>query len=178
MAKYPTVCTTVHHQTKNDSQNQPCLDFLLSSAKWKARPEQSFPTVLSLDRGAWRATVRGSQRGGHDWATNTFTFWVQGFLLKQKEHHYLKAIILLAFFLALVQLLNHVQLFVTSWAAVCQASLSFTVSQSLLKLMSTEPVMPSNHLILCSPFLLLPSIFPSIRVFSSEPALGIRRPKY
>ena len=84
MAKYPTVCTTVLHQIKNDSQNQPCLDFLLSLAKWKARPEQSFPTVLSLDRGAWRATVRGSQRGGHDWVTNMFTFWVQGFLLSFK----------------------------------------------------------------------------------------------
>ena len=66
----------------------------------------------------------------------------------------------------------------TSWTAACQASLSFTISQSLLKLMSTESVMPSNHLILCRPLLLLPSIFPSIRVFSSEPALCIRRPKY
>ena len=75
---------TVLHQTKNDSQNFPCLDFLLSSVKWKARLEQSFPTFLSLDRGAWRATVCGSPRGGHDWATNTFTFWVQGLLLRFK----------------------------------------------------------------------------------------------
>ena len=64
-----------------------------------------------------------------------------------------------------------------SQAEACQASLSFTISLSLLKLMSTEPVMPSNYLILCHPLLLLPSIFPSIRVFSSEPAFQIR-PKY
>ena len=69
-------------------------------------------------------------------------------------------------------------LFVTPWTATCQASLSFTVSWSLLKLMSIESVMPSNHLILCHPLLLLPSIFPSIRVFSNESALHIRWPKY
>ena len=68
--------------------------------------------------------------------------------------------------------------FATLWTAVCQASLSFTIFQSLLKLMSTESVMPSNHLILCRPLLLLPSIFPSIRVFSNESALSIRWPKY
>ena len=62
-------------------------------------------------------------------------------------------------------LLSHVWLFATPWTAACQASLSFTVSWSLLKLMSTESVIPSNHLILCRPFLPLPSIFPSIRVF-------------
>ena len=70
-----------------------------------------------------------------------------------------------------------VWLFVTPWAAACQASLSFTISWSLLKLMSIEPLMPSKHLILCHP-LLLPSIFPSIRVFSIESALHIRWPKY
>ena len=68
--------------------------------------------------------------------------------------------------------------FVTPWTAACQASLSFTISQSLLKLMSIELVMPSNHLILCHPLLLPPSIFPSIRVFSNESALHIRWPKY
>ena len=77
------------------------------------------------------------------------------------------------------QSLNHVWLIVTPWtAAVRQASLSITSSQSLLKLMSIESVMPSNHLILCHPLLLLPSIFPSIRVFSNELALCIKRPKY
>ena len=69
-------------------------------------------------------------------------------------------------------------LFVTPWTATFQASLSFTISQSLLKLMSIESVMPSNHLILCHPLLLLPSIFPSIMVFSNESALRIRWPKY
>ena len=77
-----------------------------------------------------------------------------------------------------VQLLSRVQLFVTPWTAACQASLSITNSWNLPKLMSIEWVVPSNHLILCHPFLLLPSIFPSIRVFSNESALHIRWPKY
>ena len=70
--------------------------------------------------------------------------------------------------LSWVQLLSRVQLFATPWTAACQASLSIANSWSLLKLMSIESVMPSNHLILCCPLLLPPSIFPSIRVFSSE----------
>ena len=74
--------------------------------------------------------------------------------------------------------LSHVQLFATPWTTALQASLSITNSWSSLKLMSIESVMPSNHLILCHPLLLLPSIFPSIRVFSNEPALHIRWPKY
>jgi len=74
---------------------------------------------------------------------------------------------------ALVQLLSHVQLFVTPWTAICQASLSFTISQSLLKLMSIKSVIPSNHLILCHLLLFLPSIFPTIRIFSSESDLRI-----
>ena len=77
-----------------------------------------------------------------------------------------------------VQSFSRVQLFSTPWTATHQASLSFTISQSLLKLMSNESVMPSNHLILCHPLLLLPSIFPSIRVFSYESALCIRWSKY
>ena len=77
-----------------------------------------------------------------------------------------------------VQLLSCVRLFVTPWTAAHQASLSITNSRSLLKLMSIELVMPSNHLILCHPLLLLPSIFPSISVFSNESALRIRWPKY
>ena len=74
--------------------------------------------------------------------------------------------------------LSPVQLFVTPWTAACQASLYITNSQSLLKLMSIGSVMPPNHLILCRPLLLLPSIFPSISVFSSESVLCIRWPKY
>ena len=77
-----------------------------------------------------------------------------------------------------VQSLSHVQLFVTPWTAAHQASLPTTDSQSLPKLMSIESVMPSNHLILCCPLLLLPSIFPSIKVFSNESAVCIRWPKY
>ena len=77
-----------------------------------------------------------------------------------------------------VQSLSHVRLFVTPWIAAHQASLSITNSQSLLKLMSVELVIPSNHLILCRPLLLLPSIFPSIKVFSNESVLCIRWPKY
>ena len=72
---------------------------------------------------------------------------------------------------------SHVQLFVAPWTAECQASLSITNSQSLLKLMSIESVMPSNHLVLCCSLLLLPSIFPSTQVFANELAVCIRRPK-
>ena len=78
----------------------------------------------------------------------------------------------------MIQSLSRVQLIVTPWSAACQASLSFTTSWSLLKLMSIESVMPSNHLILCRLLLLLHSIFPSIRVFSNESVLHIRWPKY
>ena len=77
-----------------------------------------------------------------------------------------------------VQSLSHVQFFVTPCTAACQASLSFTISWSLCKLMSIELVMPSNYLILCHPLFLLPSIFPRVRVFSSESTLHIRWPKY
>ena len=73
-----------------------------------------------------------------------------------------------------LQLLSHVQLSVTPWTTACQASLFITNSQSLLKLMSIESVMPSNYLIVCCPFLLPPSIFPSMRVFSNESVLCIR----
>ena len=77
-----------------------------------------------------------------------------------------------------VQSLSHVQLFTTPWTAARQASRSITNSQSLLKLMSIEMVMPSNHLILCHPLLLSPSIFPTIRVFSNESAIPIKWPKF
>ena len=79
---------------------------------------------------------------------------------------------------SLVQSLSHVWLFSTPWPTACRASLSITNSWSLPKPMSIESVMPSNHLILCHPLLLLPSIFPSIRVFSNESALHIRWPMY
>ena len=77
-----------------------------------------------------------------------------------------------------IQLLSHVQLFATPWTAACQASLSITNSWSVFKPMSFESMMPSNHLILYCPLLLLPSIFPSIRVFTNGSVLHIRWPKY
>ena len=77
-----------------------------------------------------------------------------------------------------VQLLSCVSLSVTPWTAALKASLSFTISWSLLKLMSIESMVPYNHLILCPPLLLLPSVFPGIRVFSDESVLCIRWPKY
>ena len=77
-----------------------------------------------------------------------------------------------------VHLLSHVRLFATPWTAAHQASLSITNSRTLLKLMSIESVMPSNHLVLCCPLLLPPSTFPSIRVFPNESAIHIRWPKY
>ena len=109
------------------------------------------------DRGAWCAAVHGaaeSQTQLSDWTTATL-------LLPPLPHRF-----------------SRVQLSAAPWTAAHQASLSITVSQSLLKLMSTESVMPSSHLTLCCPLLLLPSIFPSIRVFSNESALHIRWPKY
>ena len=73
---------------------------------------------------------------------------------------------------------SHIWLLETPWTAACQGSLSFTIFQNLFKLMFVESMMPFNHLILCCPLLLLPSVFPSIRVFSNESALHIRWPKY
>ena len=81
-------------------------------------------------------------------------------------------------YISSVQLLSGVQLFETPWTAAHQASLSSTISQRLLKLMSIEIVRPSNHLVLCNPLLLLPLIFPSVRVFSNESVLCIRWSKY
>ena len=100
-------------------------------------------------------------------------WWGQTSVITSGQMLYYELLIWPIWFLVqvVVQLLSRVQLFVTPWAAAHQASLSFTISQSLLKLMSTESAMPSNHLILCCPLLLLSSIFPSNRVFSNESAL-------
>ena len=97
----------------------------------------------------------------------------EGVFEKGKTHSRAPSVIIIV-----VQLLGDAQLFVTPWTAACQASLPFAISLSLLKLMSIESVMPSDHLILCHPLLLLSSIFPSIRVFSIESALRIRWSKY
>ena len=104
--------------------------------------------------------------------------WLICFKITMKKNRWdLPRTLLLQSFISSVQSLSSVQLFVTPWNAACQASLSITYSQSLLKLMSIKSVMPSNHLILCGPLFLLPSIFPSIRVFSNESVLCIRWPK-
>ena len=104
----------------------------------------------------------------------SYKFWIC--LEKRWARTY--AHILYIFVYQSVQLLSHVWLFAAPWTAASQASLSITNSQSLLKLMSIESVMPSNHLILCRPLLFLPSIFPSIKVFSDELVLCIRWPKH
>ena len=106
-----------------------------------------------------RLQSMGSQRVRHDWVT------------KNSKHFKVQ-------FSQSVQPLSHVRLFATPWIAACQVSLSITNSQSSLRLTSIESVMPSNHLILCRPLLLLPPIPPSIRVFSSESTLRMRLPKY
>ena len=98
--------------------------------------------------------------------------------LAREERKGKLGLILSVFKVQSVQTLSCVRLFATPWTAAHQASLSITNSQSLLKLMFIESVIPSNHLILCRPLLLLPSIFPSIRVFSKESVLHIRWPKY
>ena len=101
------------------------------------------------------------------------------FLLLSIFHLFLLPLLFILIFInSIVQLLNCVWLLVTPRTAACQASLSITISWSLLKLMSLESAMPSNHLILCHPLLLLPLIFPNIRCFSNEWALLIRLPKY
>ena len=92
--------------------------------------------------------------------------------------HYLSLQQVIIILLVVIQLLSRVQLFATTWTTACQASLSFTISQSLLKLMSIETVRPSNHIIPYCPFFLLPSIFPSVRVYSNESALHIRWSEY
>ena len=96
--------------------------------------------------------------------------WHSGFFMVQLSHPYMTT----GKTINSVQSLSRIQLFATPWTAACQASLFFTTFQSLLKLMSIELVVPSNHLILCRPLLLQPSIFPSIKAFSNESALHMR----
>ena len=123
-----------------------------------------------MDRGAWEATVHGDSTGKNN-GVGCHAL-LQGIFPTQEY---------ILLFLCSVQfssVLSHVWLFATPWTAALQASLSITNSWSLPKPMSIELVMPSNHLILCRPLLLLPSIFPIIRVFFNESALRIRWPKY
>ena len=124
-----------------------------------------------MDRGAWQATVYG--------IANSWTqLRIEQLSTAHIQQSYIYIYIYMYVYISSVQSLSRVQLFGTPWTAACQASLSINNFWSLLKLMSIESVMPSNHLILCRPLLLLPSIFPSIRVFSSESVLRIRWPKY
>ena len=98
--------------------------------------------------------------------------------IKWMMNEFLKIVLKSLLFSQSVQLLSRVWLFATPWTAACQASLSFTISQNWLKLISTQSMMPSNHLILSRPLLLLPLIFPRIKVFSNELDVRIRWPKY
>ena len=121
-------------------------------------------------------SVQASHRGG--FSCDARALGCQGFSSCSAQLRALSEAIILTTVFSSVQLLSRVLFFVTPRTAACQASLSITSSQSLLRLMSIESVMPSNHLILCPPLLLLPSIFPSIRVFSKESVICIRWPKY
>ena len=138
--------------------------------KWQPAPQYSFQNN-PMDRGAWLQST-GSQRVGHDWVT-TYACAHVVYCLKLCCH-----LLGASFQFSSVQSLSRVWLFATPWTAARQASLSITNSWSLCKLMSIELVIPSNHLILCRPLLLPPSVFPSIRVFSDESILCIRWPKY
>ena len=156
----------------------PCIfgDVSQVASLWAHGPvsTSSHPTsTLSL---TWYLSSLTQTSLRHDfllWVVSIFIYQWHIILLFLNVNLWLSV---LSFYLLLL-LFSHVWLFVTQRTAACQASLSFTISWSLLKLMSIESVMPSNHLILCRP-LLLPSIFPSIMVFSSELALCIRWPKY
>ena len=123
---------------------------------------------LAMDREAWSATVHGVARVRHTLATKPSPPYIYIYIWPAEYSVQFSS----------VQSLSRVQLFVTLGTAAHQASLSITNSQSLPKFMSIELMMPSNHLILCCPLPLLPSIFPSIRVFSDDSALHIRWPKY
>ena len=134
-----------------------------------------------MGRGGWQATVHVAQRNRQDWVTeHTHRRYLRTQSFQPKDPLWKRTFRAGREFrgLSSVQLLSRVWLFVTPWTAACQSSLSITNSQSLLKLMSIKSVMPSNHLIHCHPLLLLPSVFPSIRVFPNESVLHIRWPKY
>ena len=130
-----------------------------------------------MDREAWHDAVHGVAKS-HTWLSDwTELNWTA--TLKKQLGYKLMAFYRFFFsFFSSVQSVSRVQLFATPWTVACQASLSFTNSWSLPKLMCIELVMPSNHLILCHPLLLLHSIFPSVKVFSNESVLHIRWPEY
>ena len=162
--KHPDPCGAV---VKNRLSMQETQEIQVQTLGWADPLEEKMATHSSILawKIPWTKEPGGLQsidlgRVRHDSVTNTFPF------------------LFFSLCVAVVQSLSYVLLFVTAWTAACQTSLSFTISWSLLKLMSVESMMPSNHLILCGPLFLLPLIFPSIRVFSNESALCIRWPKY
>ena len=134
-----------------------------SPGEGNGNPLQYSSLENPVDRGAWPATIHGAvARFRHDLATKPpLPFLLNIWDLTRKTESFPE----MAQFSSVAQSLSRVQLFATPWTEANQASLSITNSQSLLKLMSIESVMPSNHLILCRPLLLPPSVFPSIKVF-------------
>ena len=129
-----------------------------------------------MDREAWRAAIHGVAK-----SQTRLSDWTDVYIHDDLIHEMITVVQLVNIpdlFIVVVQLLSHVWLFATPRTAACQAFLSITNFWTLLKLRSIESVMPSNHLILCRPLLLLPSIFPSLRVFSNDSVLHIRWPKY
>ena len=141
-----------------------------------------------MDREAWRAVIHGVAMSWTHLSNWAELNWTEQKIINHNIHHlkvnFKKLRVSKTWqghhriYFSSVQSLSRVWLFLTPWTAACQASLSSTNSQSSLKLKSIESVMPSNYLILCCPLLLLPSIFPSIGVFSNESVLHIRWPKY
>ena len=149
--------------------------YTVPGRKWQPTPLQYFCLGNSMDRGAWWAALHGIKELDTIAHVHTHTHTHTYIYI----HTVQKYTTLSLYYIVSQsgQPLSHVRLLATPLSAACQASLSITNSRSLLKLMSIELAMPSNHLILCHP-LLLPSIFPSIMMFSNESVLHIRWPKY
>ena len=150
---------TNHNVDSKDTQSKSCeLNFLwgkMRTAAWETAPQIALIECFkeAVEEGQYKRFCKGSS------VLSSINF-IKGFLLVKRSWCHHEGIFVV------VQLLSCVRLFVAPWTAACQAPLSITISWSLLKLMSIELVMPSNHLILFCPLLLLPSFFPSIRFFS------------
>ena len=154
------------HQHRQSKQPTPLLEWAMASRFYIRVRGQAWPQVRVLSAVRSGASMKLLSRVEEMWRDAFIREGYDPYSTRKSS----------AF--SSVQSLSRVQLLETPWTAARQASLSITNSQSLLKLMSTESVMPSDHLILCRPLLLLPSIFPSIRVFSNDSVLHIRWPKY
>ena len=159
-----------------------------TTKQWNSDHDLSFsPFWCKIGFGKCFGTSPPDRWAGHHWLSYKIHFsshviiWLKNGLLlvhRRRDDIISKQFSDLQSGHVFVQLFSHLQFFMTSWTAACQASLSFTISWSLIKLMSIETMMPSNHLILCHPLLFLPSGFPSIRDFSSKSAFCIRWPNY